>query len=350
MSELLPESPTKLLRSGLDRLEIQSGALRLVISLASLKQGIVPFLNHQNIKLWYGRFKPSGFAKNFSGIRNDVIRKLQTLPSCLSSDWKSSNLEKYTLYQSVAFRMYMCRVAQTQNWSFPAVCQNGVWHNGLSRCFASGIKYEHPWLKLYGLEIIHRNQSSNLDDPILIDSDLKLHNVLNLNYNNQSIDSTIFLVLKEEQIVLQDLVGDFDNGDNPNGWNLWDRFDNWRSRQSTKPKIKIYTNWPEQIHNYFNAWSIVEIDSSQPLIDEIQGFGGRTGRLERFATEEHKNPKETVDYVLYVVNPRPIELGDLLIWMDMEHNVYIESEWKFLLYRKADVYKNTYINTSYIMQ
>ena len=90
--------------------------------------------------------------------------------------------------------------------------------------------------------------------------------------------------------------------------------------------------------------------SSQHIIDEIQGFGGRTGRLERFATEEHKNPKETVDYVLYVVNPRPIELGDLLIWMDMEHNVYIESEWKFLLYRKADTYKNTFVDASYIMQ
>ena len=90
--------------------------------------------------------------------------------------------------------------------------------------------------------------------------------------------------------------------------------------------------------------------SSQHIIDEIQGFGGRSGRLERFAIEEHRNPKETVDHVLYVIDPRPIELGELLIGMDMEHNAYIESTWKFLLYRKADIYKITYIDTSYIMQ
>ena len=90
--------------------------------------------------------------------------------------------------------------------------------------------------------------------------------------------------------------------------------------------------------------------SSQHIIDEIQGFGGRQGRLERFANEEHRNPKETVDHVLYVVDPRPIELGELLVWMDMEHNTYIESTWKFLLYRKADCYKNTFVDVSYIMQ
>ena len=131
---------------------------------------------------------------------------------------------------------------------------------------------------------------------------------------------------------------------------VWDSYSEWRSQYPTKPKIKIYTNWPEQIHNHFDAWDVVEIESSQHIIDEIQGFGGRSGRLERFANEEHKNPKETVDHVLYIIEPRPIELGDLLVWMDTENNAYIESDWKFLLYRKADIYKTTYIDTSYIMQ
>jgi hypothetical protein len=124
----------------------------------------------------------------------------------------------------------------------------------------------------------------------------------------------------------------------------------WRDQYPTKPKIKIYTNWPKQIHNHFDAWDILKIESSQHIIDEIQGFGGRKGRLERWATEEHARPAEAVDHVLYVIDPRPIELGDLLVWMDAEHNTYIESTWKFLLYRKADIYKTTYIDTSYIMQ
>ena len=121
-------------------------------------------------------------------------------------------------------------------------------------------------------------------------------------------------------------------------------------QSTTKPKIKIYTNWPKQIRNYRGIWDIVEIVPSQVVIDDIQGFGGRVGRLESWATDEYNNPRETVDHVLYVIDPRPIELGDLLMWMDTEHSTYIESSWKFLLYRKSEVYKNTYIDTSYVIQ
>ena len=350
MSNQIPDPLTEFVASGRSRLEIRSGQIKLVLELPLLKQGIIPFLN-QYVQLYYGKFHRDIVVKKFLSTRSEVIKLLQTLPLCSSLDWQSFDVENYKPYQSVAFRMYMCRIAQTQNWSFPAVCQNGNWDSGMSRCFASGMCSEQPWLKLYGLEIINKNQSSKfLEDPVLIDSDCKLHNILNLKFDNNSIDATISLKLIGEQIVFQYLINDFNNGNNPNCWNLWDQFASWRQQYPTKPKIKIYTNWPKQIYNQFDAWDVVEVMSSQHIIDEIRGFGGRTGRLERFATEEHNNPKEPVEYVLYVIDPRPIELGDLLVWMDMEHNAYIESEWKFLLYKKADIYKTTYIDTSYIMQ
>ena len=184
-----------------------------------------------------------------------------------------------------------------------------------------------------------------------------LHDVLHLDYDNKLLDSDGDILLRttfKRDLVHLELIEKihktFDKRTNPNAYAVWDSYLSWRSQYPISPKIKIYTNWPEQIHNYYRAWDVVEIESSQPIIDEIQGFGGRSGRLERWATEEHKNPKETVDHVLYIIDPRPIELGELLVWMDAEHSTYIESTWKFLLYRKADRYKNTFVDVSYIMQ
>lgn len=353
MSAWSPELPTEPLLSTRDRLVIQSGNIQLDLNLPLLQYGIIPFLN-QYVKVWHGKVPRDTFLKKFFYIRSKIITNLQTLPTCLSSTWQSFDGGKYGQYQTTAFNIYMCRLAQTQNWSFPVVYVGSSWANGGSRCFASGICYESPWTKFYGLEFLNNNQSSNLNSPVLVDSDAKLHEILNFKYDNtkknQSIDANLTVYLKDNQIDIQHLGDGFDNGTNPESFKLWDQYVAWRTQYPTKPKIKIYTNWPKQVHNQFGAWDVVEIVPSQHMIDEIQGFGGRSGRLERFANEEHRNPKETVDHVLYVIDPRPMELGDLLVWMDMEHSTYIESTWKFLLYRKAAVYKNTYIDTSYIMQ
>ncbi|NBR23668.1 MAG: hypothetical protein EBU08_07835 [Micrococcales bacterium] len=252
--------------------------------------------------------------------------------------------------------MYMCRLASDTVWNFPTLCNYSKWVNGGSRSVATGMHKRDPWNSVLGFELVELGQSSTmLSDPKEITSTEMLHNVLQLD-NNPPHDSAKVMLITEliknkiYFLSIENKLDKFDNFSNINSYNIWDSYSAWRSQYPIKPKIKIYTNWPEQIHNYFDAWDIVEIESGQHIIDEIQGFGGRSGRLERFATEEYRNPKEIVDHVLYVIDPRPIELGELLIWMDMEHNAYIESEWKFLLYRKADIYKTTYIDTSYIMQ
>ena len=353
MSAWSPELPTEPLLATRDRLVIQSSKMQLDLNLPLLQYGIVPFLN-QYAKLWYGKVSRENFLVKFSEVRNKIIKNLQTLSVCSSATWQLFDSIEYGQYQTTAFNIYMCRVAQNQNWDFPIVCHDGAWANGGSRCFASGMCKKDSWLTFYGLDVVPNNQISSLGDPVLIDSDPDLHEILNLAYDNtrknQSIDATVTVILRENRIEIQHLGNDFNNGNNPESLKLWDQFAAWRGQYPTRPKIKIYTNWPRQIHNQFDAWNIVEIAPSQHIIDEIQGFGGRAGRLERFATEEHKHLKETVDHVLYVVDSRPIELGDLLIWMDTEHSTYIESAWKFLLHRKTNTYKTTYIDTSYIMQ
>ena len=351
------QKPTVYLEGERDRIDLQSGKIKLTINFPSLACGIMPFIN-QFGKLWTGILTQNCFENKFRYERISFLNNLKSLSE--TSQYilqKEKNYNHWFDWKSTAFYMWMCRVAQKESWQWPVLSHGPTqWTSGTSRLIATGITKLTPWEHL---PILHFGKSTPdityLNVQTEIQSDEMLHTLFHVEFDdtqntqdarvNWSIslrpDNTIDMAYINNGVGHEDVTTETIK--------IWDNYFQWRSLYNF-PKIKIYTNWPKQIHNVFNAWDVVEVMSSQHIIDEIQGFGGRTGRLERFASEEHKNPKETVDHVLYVIDPRPIELGDLLVWMDMEHNAYIESTWKFLLYRKADIYKTTYIDTSYIMQ
>jgi len=336
---------------------LQSGKIEFTAETSiSAVDDIIPFLNSYAV-LYYGSFHKKIYIDRFLQVRKQVIQQLIDLPVCNSNQWSEHLLENRISYQNAAFIIHMCRLARDTVWDFPVLCNYGKWVNGGSRTIATGMHKSNPWNSVLGLELVELGKSSTmLSDPKEIISTEMLHNVLKLEsdthqYNPAEVKLTT--ELKNNKIYflsIENKSNRFDNFTNIDSYDIWDKFVSWRSQYPVKPKIKIYTNWPEQIRNQFDAWNVVEIVLSQHIIDEIQGFGGRVGRLEHFVTEEHKHPKETVDHVLYVIYPRLIELGDLLVWMDLDHNIYIESEWKFLWYRKADIYKTSYVDTSYIMQ
>jgi len=355
--------------------EIKEGQIRLVSDTVpniwwygpnwgGYSNSIIEYFDIHDSVLYHGNFTKKEFTRQYLES-NNYIRQLAEVSLRNSYQWLNNarnNFKKNPKdpdWYIQCFTMYMCRLSQRTHWDFPVLCNYGRWHNGGTRVIATGMTKPDPWNHLFGLELVSSHTPNTiLSNSKKITSIKMLHDVLHLDYYNESLDSDEEIVLKKTTFK-HDLVHlesiekvhkTFDRNTNLNAFDVWDNYLSWRTQYPTKPKIKIYTNWPKQVHNQFGAWDVVEIVPSQHIIDEIQGFGGRPGRLERFANEEHRNPKETVDHVLYVVDPRPIELGELLIWMDMEHSTYIESTWKFLLYRKADIYKNTYIDVSYIMQ
>ena len=214
-----------------------------------------------------------------------------------------------------------------------------------------------PWQDLPLLHFCKNMPSPEyLTDCVEIQSDEMLHDLFRVQFTDATSIQEILvnwgITLESDNTIRMTYInnGTFHEDVTSETMKIWDSYNQWRRQYPTNPKIKIYTNWPKQIRNHFGIWDIVEIVPGQDVIDDIQGFGGRVGRLERWATDEYNNPRESVDHVLYVIDPRPIELGDLLMWMDTTHSTYIESSWKFLLYRKSEVYKNTYIDTSYIIQ
>ena len=320
---------------------------------------IVSYIN-LHWRLYYGQTLEEKYIEKFLGLRETLIRRLVQLPLSTSGQWTldpaDSDFITSDQQRQVASIIYMCKLSKTTTWDFPMICSNQKSKNGGRRVVATGMTTPKPWTQVMCLELVQHGESSSwVHNPVEISStEMLCTDILKLGPGTSQQDSQVnwTFELKNNEIdfmCIEKSGNPFKKALDENTHKIWDQFVHWRSKYIPGSKIKIYTNWPSQIHNNFGAWNIVEIYSSQHMIDEIQGFGNRPGRLEKFAQAEHNTPQETVDHVLYVVDPRPIELGDLLIWANLESNVYIESQWKFLLYRREDFYNSTIIDTSYIM-
>ena len=352
------QRPTVYIDGERDRIDLQSGKIKCSFNFPNLAHGIMPFIN-QFGKLWSGTLTQSFFESRFRHERSVLVKNLKSL-SGTSSQYilqKETDYDHWFDWKSSAFYMWMCRVSQKESWQWPVLSHEPRrWTSGTSRLVATGMTkfapHEH-------LPILHFCKNvpdiKYLNIQAEIQSDKMLHDLFRVEFDDtqstQEVLANWNLSLESNNTINMAYINNGTGHEDITAETIqiWDNYVQWRDLYNF-PKIKIYTNWPEKIRNYFKVWDIVEIVASQDILNEIQGFGGRTGRLERWAIEEHRQSKEIADHVLYVIDPRPIELSDLLIWMDTEHNTYIESNWKFLLYRKSDVYNTTYVDTSYIMQ
>lgn len=344
------------------KLVIQSGSIQSKIEFAQDVPGLVPLLN-QFVKLWFGTLTEDYVTCEFINLRKRFVAECITVPLDSDLDVVKNNW---------AFRLWMCRVAQNTPWRWPGTSvsyepEAARFHKfnlntGNSRLFATGMCKKNPWELLHTL-LVGKNAPDNtyVSNPVEITDDQMLHEILNVPWTQTQDTNQVTVCLKFELQNFNNLLSFvllpsretqlLDDPQTETIQKCWDNLMQWRQKYPQKPKIKIHTNWPHQIHNFSNFWDIVEIVPSQPILDDIQGLGGRVGALEGYAVENYQRSDQTVDHVLYVIDPRPIELADLLVWMDLTHNVFVESEWKFLLYRKSHLpKKNLYINTSYIMQ
>jgi hypothetical protein len=91
------------------------------------------------------------------------------------------------------------------------------------------------------------------------------------------------------------------------------------------------------------AWNIVHAGPSTPIIELIQGFGNRPAILEKPCLQLHSDPLYTNEHTLYIIDNKKIDVGDFLPWMDINHTTFIDENWKFIMYRKDQVYKNTFV-------
>ena len=338
---------------------VKAGKIACLIEFPILKKGIMGLINDYGC-LYYGTMPKNYFLyQHFLQKKHTFIRELNNI-LVHYSDTHSDLIFK----KDMAFWLELCREIKKTKWRWPALmnrCPDGSIEirAGSSRGLATILTTPEPWKHLPVLFYEKSSFNSNevLENYTKIETDDDLHSVLGCINDPDAWDPEVQLILnfnKFSNIIWPTL--DAINGGAPdtNEFGLrrstiyFDNFLAWKQRYPDKQTLHVYTDWPELISNINQVWNIIHAGPSRPIIDDMNGFGGRVGRLENICTIMHNDPEYTKDFTLYVVKPIKIEIGDLLVWMELDYTTYIEKDWNFLLYRKDRNYKNTFVNCSFV--
>jgi hypothetical protein len=238
-----------------------------------------------------------------------------------------------------------------ESWRLPALINetglNLNWNTGQGRFLATGMCLPDPHTKLKFLLLQNKNTPADrfLQDPTLITTDQQLHEILNLSNNTGNIVEMEFqLEQNGSHLTLSSLY----NGDQSHhydaGTPYLEQFKLWQQTYGQRPVLHIYTDWPELITDSENVWTIRHQGNS--TITKTDDF--KIGYLERQLINQIGNPVHGLDHVLYVTDPRPIDVSDFLCWVDLTHSAYISCHGQFVLFRPDGNYASTLIDISYL--
>ena len=315
----------------------QHGKISTVLSLPAFYQSVVQFI--------------SSFGNLYHGTMNtELFYKLMKLSKQMFlSDLKNINSLQTT--QPVAFKLHLCRISIKEAWRLPALInQTGLnlnWNTGQGRFIATGMCLPDPHTKLKFLLLQNKNTPADqfLQDPTLVTTDQQLHEILNLSNNTGNIVEMEFqLEQNGSQLQLSSLY----NGDQSHHYDVGnvylDQFKLWQQSYGQRPVLHIYTDWPELITDSENVWTIQHQGNS--VITKTPDF--KLGYLEQRLRNQIGAPEHGSDHVLYVTDPRTIDVSDFLCWVDLTYSAYISCHGHFALFRPDDNYVSTLIDISYL--
>ena len=329
------------------------GKIACAVEFPILKEGITGLINDYGL-LYYGTMPKEYFLyQHFLSKKHAFIRQLNNAPDEATKEFVSD----------MSFWLELCRAATKSKWRWPALMNrypNGSiqMRTGSSRGLATILTTSEPWkhLPILFYEKPGFKPDQVLENYIEVTTDDQLHNILDCENDPDSWDPEVHMALNFNKInnviwpTLENInggAGDFEFGLRQSTV-CYENFSSWRKKYSGKQTLHVYTDWPKLIQDTCQIWNVVHAGPSRPIIDDLKDFGGRVGRLENICRIIHNDTNYTKDFTLYVVNPRRVDVGDLLPWLDLEHTTYIEQNWDFLLYRKDRDYKNTFINCSFV--
>jgi hypothetical protein len=306
------------------------------LSSPHLSNTIVPFINLFG-QLWVGQLHPHVFIKRFIDRKNALIHALTDI-----NNYKKN--KNNFLYHSIQLDLLQAS-AEIQDWNFPCLLnlRSGQlhWTTGNQRLVVTGINKKNPWQHLNMLMLADSDPSNWLNNPIQIKNDSQLKEVLNF---NGPVQFDTELCQDQDQIKLQLSYLGENRLQSETKHNTITKFIAWQQRYGTRPILEIYTDWPELITDNNNAWTVQIVDNSTAIQQGIF----RPGHLENNLKKDHDRGilASAGNHKLYVVKPRPIDVGELLCWMNLEKNIFIDRYWQFLLHRPDVMYNNTFISIS----
>lgn len=304
---------------------------------------IVPF-NGKNIveyilqfgSLYLGTLRPDFFIAQYQE-RKKIL--LDIVSAGIDLDiWKKQNL---------GFNLYMTSIVRHQSWNYPGTITNNIINSGNSRLFASGLCLSDPWntLKFMVLQTDLSVQMCLGKFDIISDFD-DLNDILKI--SSQGTDYQCQIILEHyfnQERRLEARLRNIKYADEPDdhmtiGNYCLEKYLHWRQQHQTRPQIVVYTDWPELLKNTNDIWDIVEIKS----VAEIRRLITKPGHIEREIYNSHHNKFYSVsdpEYRMHIIDPIPVDLSELIFYQTMDHNVYIDQNFKFILYRQDSCYNST---------
>jgi hypothetical protein len=267
-----------------------------------------------------------------------------------------TDLNSSIINRDLEFQLQMSRVALTDNWKWPAfvnmVQENSQpeWATGGSRILASGLCKQNPeqTITVLFFDQVGTSVDRWIDTPVEITSDKQLHQVLGVNYTqSQSPSIQISAILRQVHahtrlflhgIFDEELAGQ-QNSQELVELELLNNLRQWQAN-NPRPRLEIYTDWPELIVDSQGVWERHIVGT----ISQFKNVLFNPGHLERLA--KNNSEENTASYVLYVKNPRAIDLSEFLVWLDTTHTAFIDQNWDFLLYQSAPTYQSRMISFS----
>jgi hypothetical protein len=320
---------------------LQSGGIALRVKVEdSGRHSLVPFLNIFG-RLYYGTVNRQYFKQLFQTKKQQFIEQLRA---------PTADTEKFS-----DFRLRMTRLALTDPWRWPAcinlVAQEPEWATGNGRTLATGFCRPNPeqHLAVLFFDQTGADVTQWIDNPTEITSDEQLHQLLGLVRDvTQSPSIQLYSLVRQVNdrtclflhgFIDEDLKG-YQNSQEAVELTTLKKLQAWQ-QQYPQPTLEIYTDWPELITDSAGVWNYRIAGDIKHLCHHIF----YPGHLERLAKNEHGS-QATRNHVLYVKNPRAIDLSEFLIWVDLEHTTFIDQTWDFLLYQRLDNYKSRMISFS----
>lgn len=301
-----------------------------------IKVGIVEYLTNFG-KLYYGILNKEKFKK-LSRERLEFLLETIKKPQLTSDDC-----------MNVGFNLYMMRHPNVGRWDLPCLLNDNILIRGNTRLWATGMIKSEPWLHVKFLEFrSHDDPESALVEPVEIVSTKQLHEIFNLAYQPTDIPN-IELRLKEfidqgsVKLKLHDITTREDQYTHSmSAGEPWvNGLLDWKEQYFPQPQIQIWTDWPELITDSSGIWDIKIIGPFAPYRELMT----RPAHIEKCIYMENSNQQFST-HVLYVADSVKVDLGEVLMWLNTDHTVFMEENCSFVLYRPDKEYKTTFISVS----
>ena len=351
------KGPTVHLDSTRDRINLQSSKIQLQLLIPSLAQGIIPFLK-QFGNLYFGTLHPEVFSNTYERFKRELHSTLDNQDLLASGDdWdelKSQDLHRYQLIKTAGFCLEMMRVNQESDWQWPALIKQAneipSFLNSRSRLIATGTVKKDPWNHIkFLIWSLHGDEISKISqDAELLHHDRDLHRVLRLEYDDQEYhqpqQSYLGVQLVNSRVEFEFFNNAYDDDYTENTKKFWQNHRDWKRRYGAKPVLKVYTDWPQLLRDQQQAWHWQVLGSCRSMIEPVVNVN-QLGSVEWWVRRAVASEQQH-DHVLYVLQPRHIDISDLIFWTDLDHSTYLSGDGAFVLHRKDPRFKSTLIAVS----